>query len=107
MVATCRALIGADGWFSAIRQQLLADGPPIFKDSVRRGVGWLSAEARPSVAWCVWQMDPLAETQEPALCLRETCMCYGFIGGGRLHIVAARPPDSRSLSPLCRAGTRR
>lgn len=34
VVATCRALIGADGWFSSIRQQLLADGPPIFKDSV-------------------------------------------------------------------------
>ena len=33
-VATCKVLIGADGWFSAIRQQLLADGPPIFKDSV-------------------------------------------------------------------------
>jgi 2-polyprenyl-6-methoxyphenol hydroxylase-like FAD-dependent oxidoreductase len=34
VVATCKALIGADGWFSAIRQQVLADGPPTFKDMV-------------------------------------------------------------------------
>jgi hypothetical protein len=34
VVATCKALIGADGWFSNIRQQMLADGPPTFKDSV-------------------------------------------------------------------------
>ncbi|KAF8060567.1 Zeaxanthin epoxidase [Scenedesmus sp. PABB004] len=34
VVATCEALIGADGWFSAIRQQALGDGPPAFKDVV-------------------------------------------------------------------------
>lgn len=34
VIATCKVLIGADGWFSAIRQQLLADGPPTFKDAV-------------------------------------------------------------------------
>lgn len=34
VVATCKVLIGADGWFSPIRQQVLADGPPTFKDCV-------------------------------------------------------------------------
>lgn len=29
-----RLAIGADGWFSGIRRQLLADGPPTFKDVV-------------------------------------------------------------------------
>jgi 2-polyprenyl-6-methoxyphenol hydroxylase-like FAD-dependent oxidoreductase len=31
---SCKALIGADGWFSKIRQQLLADEPPVFRDTV-------------------------------------------------------------------------
>jgi 2-polyprenyl-6-methoxyphenol hydroxylase-like FAD-dependent oxidoreductase len=34
VVATCNLLVGADGWFSPIRQQLLGDGPPAFKDCV-------------------------------------------------------------------------
>ncbi|KAF6255561.1 hypothetical protein COO60DRAFT_1702741 [Scenedesmus sp. NREL 46B-D3] len=34
VIATCNILIGADGWFSPIRQQLLQDGPPSFKDAV-------------------------------------------------------------------------
>jgi 2-polyprenyl-6-methoxyphenol hydroxylase-like FAD-dependent oxidoreductase len=34
VVATCNLLVGADGWFSPIRQQLLGDGPPVFKDCV-------------------------------------------------------------------------
>ena len=33
-IAQCRMLIGADGWFSRIRQQLIGDGPPSFKNSV-------------------------------------------------------------------------
>ncbi|WIA35368.1 hypothetical protein OEZ86_003819 [Tetradesmus obliquus] len=34
VVATCNILIGTDGWFSPIRQQVLQDGPPTFKDAV-------------------------------------------------------------------------
>jgi 2-polyprenyl-6-methoxyphenol hydroxylase-like FAD-dependent oxidoreductase len=27
-------VVGADGWFSNVREQLLGDGPPTFKDAI-------------------------------------------------------------------------
>ncbi|KAI8473272.1 MAG: hypothetical protein J3K34DRAFT_411487 [Monoraphidium minutum] len=51
-LATAGAVVGADGWFSGVRAQLLADGPPTFKDVVvwrarlPRREGWLPSESR-------------------------------------------------------------
>jgi salicylate hydroxylase len=52
VLATAKVLIGADGWFSGVRAQLLADGPPTFKDAVvwrarvPRRPEWLPNERR-------------------------------------------------------------
>jgi hypothetical protein len=55
-LATARALVGADGWFSGVRARLLADGPPAFKDvvvwraRVARRDDWLPDPSK--TKWC-------------------------------------------------------
>eukprot|EP00877_Chromochloris_zofingiensis_P014712 jgi/Chrzof1/9495/Cz04g05090.t1 len=63
-VATCKMLIGADGWFSPIRQQCLADGPPMFMDTVV----WRARLPRPPhvvLEKTFWFADPPKEGEGP------------------------------------------
>jgi 2-polyprenyl-6-methoxyphenol hydroxylase-like FAD-dependent oxidoreductase len=67
-LAAARALVGADGWFSGVRQQMLADGPPMFKDVVvwrarlPRRDDWLASPARTT-----WWVPPSGQQHPGAL----------------------------------------